>query len=211
MRYVQNKVGFKLSLKRLTNCCVILWGSIYFTDRHINSSILVDAMTTVEDVMRPGWSGRSSAEVYVGCGSQQGREAAQTIQWQTGWASDDQVAVVASSEQQLQPGVARIGAFSLAHFSSRWVIADGSTCCLLTQLALVLQLSPEAGMERESESQDDRGSNRPNRRKQENSALITWNWEQFKNCFMFLFKHALSLLPVTSPFHLKLGVIWPLD
>lgn len=123
-------------------------------------------MIIVEDVMRP--------EVYVGCGSQQGREAGQMIQWQTGWASDDQVAVVASSEQQLEPGVARIGAFSLAHFSSRWVIADGSTCCLLTQLVLVLQLSPEAGMERERERARDKMTGGATDLTEENRKILHW-------------------------------------
>lgn len=55
----------------------------------------------------------AEAEVHVGCGSRQGREAGgvgESIQWQAGGASEDQPAVVAPSDQQLEPGVAGSGA-----------------------------------------------------------------------------------------------------
>lgn len=71
-------------------------------------------MITAEDATRPG----CSAEVHVGCASRKDREAGETIQWQTGGASEDQLAVVASSDQQLEPGVAGTGASTVSYVLS---------------------------------------------------------------------------------------------
>lgn len=127
LKHVESKVGFKLP-QEVDKLLSHTWGSIHFTDWHINSSFLVDVGSL--QMMRPGWTGRISAEVYVGCGSRKGREAGQTIQLQTGWASKDQVAVVAlvSSSHHSKNwdlhGVlcSATDVASPAHFRNRWVV-----------------------------------------------------------------------------------------